>query len=238
MTDAARTHARFEPVATPGAAAAHAFAPAPLLGDRFVAAPRTGFEPPSPAPTAAAVAPPPPDLDAIRREAYERGVADGRDALPWQDAAALQRALAALDAAGRRLEGMRRGYLVANRHALVELACAIAEHVVGRSLALRRDALASLLGAALAAASEDAAPALVRVAPADLDVLARAPREGEPALRFEADASLAAGEVRVETRTGAVRTSLALALAQVRAGLEEALGAPEPASDAAEDAPS
>jgi flagellar biosynthesis/type III secretory pathway protein FliH len=225
---------RFEPAAP--RATAGAFVPAPVPGDRFVAVPLPGgAKAEVPVEIAASAPPPPPDLDVIRQEAYERGVADGRASLPWQEAEALQRAVAALDQTGRRLAALRRSYLVENRRALVDLACRIAEQLVGHRLETRRDALETLLARALARPDGEAdAPLLVRVAPEDLAVLERATRDAEPPIRFAADATLAAGDVRIETRSGDVRAGLTLALDQVRAGLEELLGAPAPTDEVAE----
>src|SRR5690606_31556046 len=74
---------------------------------------------------AEAEAPRPPDLEAVRREAFERGVAEGRAALPWTDAEALRAAVRAFTAAASELATARRSYLLENRHVVVELACAI-----------------------------------------------------------------------------------------------------------------
>ncbi len=159
-------------------------------------------------------------------------MAEGRAALPWQEAAELERAIAALEQAARSLIGVRRGYLVENRKAVIELACSIAQQIAGASLAVRGEVLDALLDRALAAAALGDAPIEVRVALADLATLeaARAGRS-DTALRFEVDPRLPAGEARIATRMGDVRASLEVAIEQLRQGLEEALAAPEPATE-------
>ena len=211
---------RFEPSA-PSRPPRSGFEPVAVTGQRFVSDDGDAREAEAPAPPTRA------ELEARERAAFERGVAEGRAALPWQEAEALARTLAALEQTARKLGALRRGHLVENRMALVELACGLAEQIVGRSLALRREALASLVERALAAAAPSEGPVVVRVAPADRAVL-EAARGESAALRFEEDPSLDAGDVRIATRTGDVRASLAVALEQIRAGLEEALGAPDP----------
>lgn len=221
------TAQRFEPAA-PLRAPLAGFEPVTMTGQRFVPDGAVASEEEAPAlPTSA-------EIEARERAAFERGVAEGKATLPWREAEALEGALAALEQTSRKLGGLRRGYLVENRMALVELACGIAEQIVGRSLALRGDALVALLDRALEAAALPEAPIVVRVSPADLAVL-EAARTDRAALRFEADPSLVAGEVRIATKTGDVRASVAVAIEQIRGGLEEALGAP--ASEATEAAP-
>lgn len=220
------TTQRFEPAA-PLRAPLVGFEPVTVTGQRFVPDGAAPAEAEAPAP------PTPAEIEARERAAYERGVADGKATLPWREAESLEASLAALEQTARKLGGLRRGYLVENRMALVELACGIAEQIVGRSLDLRGEALVALLDRALEAAALPEAPVLVRVAPVDLAVL-EAARTDRAALRFEADPSLVAGEVRIATRTGDVRASVAVAIEQIRGGLEEALGAPE--SEAAEEA--
>jgi flagellar biosynthesis/type III secretory pathway protein FliH len=222
-TESAR---RFEP-STPLRERALGFEPASITGHCFSpegasssAAP--GSTPPTPA-----------EIEALQREAFERGVAEGRAALPWQEAAELQRALAALEQAARGLIGLRRGYLVENRKAVIELACSIVQQIAGASLAVRGEVLDALLDRALCAAALGEAPIEVRVALADLATLeaARAGRS-DHSLRFEVDPQLPAGEARIATRTGDVRASLEVAIEQLRQGLDEALTAPEPATEA------
>jgi flagellar biosynthesis/type III secretory pathway protein FliH len=115
---------------------------------------------------------------------------------------------------------------------VIELACSIAQHIAGASLAVRGEVLDALLDRALAAAALGDAPIEVRVALADLATLeaARAGRS-DTALRFEVDPQLPAGEARIATRMGDVRASLEVAIEQLRQGLEEALAAPEPATE-------
>jgi flagellar assembly protein FliH len=217
---------RFEPSA-PLRERARGFEPASMTGRSFAAdgagvAPASEPEPPTPA-----------EIEALRQRAFESGLAEGKAALPWQQAAELDGALAALEQTARKLAGLRRGYLIENRVAVIELACAIVQQIGGASLAVRGEVLDALLDRALAAAALDEAPIEVRVAAADLAVLeaARAGRT-DTALRFEVDPQLPAGEARIATRTGDVRASLAVAIEQIRHGLEEALAAPEAVAEA------
>lgn len=178
-----------------------------------------GAEPPEPAPA---------DLDAIRREAYMHGEAAGRAQLPWADAAALKHALAALEKAASALSGQRRSDLIASRHGIIDLACAISERILARTLALDRSALAGLVGQALASFEPDE-PLHIALAPDDLEVVRSALSPQQPAervsrvLHFVADASLESGDARVRARRSDARATVDLALERLRAGLEEQL---------------
>lgn len=178
----------------------------------------------------------PPDLEAIEQEAFARGEAAGRAALPWSDADALQRALTALEQAARGVSALRRAELLEGRHAVVDLACAIAERILGRAIERDHEALVALVASALA--SFDAGePLLVSVSPEDLAVLQ--PALSEPAvassreLAFAADPKLERGTARVNGRAGEARAAVAIALERVRAGLEDLLSAPEVAEPSA-----
>jgi flagellar biosynthesis/type III secretory pathway protein FliH len=215
------THASFEPSA-PLRDRAGGFEAMPVAGRTF--APDAASSPVPPAPAA----PTPAEIEARERAAFERGVAEGRAALPWQEAAALEAALGALEQAARKVAALRRSYLIENRRAVIDLACGIARSIVGAAGVDRGPLLEVLLERALAEAAPTDAPVEVRVAPADLDALARARGDSDGTLRFAPDAALPPGEVRVATRTGDVRASLAVAIERIRTGLEDALGAPEP----------
>ena len=145
---------------------------------------------------------PAPDLETIRREAYEAGRAAGRAELPWTEAETVRSVLAALEEALRGLTALRRGYLVDNRTAALELAFAIAEQLLGRAVRTRPDVVAELLARALPLAG-DAAAIEVHLSTRDLEALrageapALARLVEEHGLTLEADAALAPGEGRV-----------------------------------------
>lgn len=170
----------------------------------------------------------PVDVDEIRKEAYAQGEAAGRAQLPWEDAAALRRAIAALDDAAIALSRNRRSQLIESRRAIVDLAGAMAERIVARTLALDRSALAALVGEAIES-FEPAESLVVALSPSDLEVvqlaLSREAGAVPPgrALRFEADASLEPSCARISGRSGDARAAMDLALARIRAGLEELL---------------
>lgn len=183
-----------------------------------------------------AAAPPPPDLEAVRREAFERGVAEGRAALPWTDAEALRATVRAFTAAASELAAARRSYLLENRHVVVELACAIAERVLGAPPATDRAALTALVGRALELFPNDE-PLALHLAPADRAIveaglaeeMARLGREGR--VRVVEDATLAPGEARVLGRSSDVRAAVAEVLERLRAELADAVALDLPASD-------
>ena len=183
-----------------------------------------------------AAAPPPPDLEAVRREAFERGVAEGRAALPWTDAEALRATVRAFTAAASELAAARRSYLLENRHVVVELACAIAERVLGAPPATDRAALTALVGRALELFPNDE-PLALHLAPADRAIveaglaeeMARLGREGR--VRVVEDATLAPGEARLLGRSSDVRASVAEVLERLRAELADAVALDLPASD-------
>lgn len=173
------------------------------------------------------------DVESIRREAYEAGRAAGRAELPWSEAEALRTALAALEDTLRSLTALRRGYLVDNRMAVVDLAFAIAEQVLGRAVRTRRDTIVELLARALPLAG-DADVIHVHLATSDLEAL----RSGEaPALtRFveehglttEADDALSPGEsrilagrTRVDARLGEVLRRLREDIAEIAESAED-----------------
>jgi flagellar biosynthesis/type III secretory pathway protein FliH len=223
----AQTHVPvFEPGPPLGAENAR-FEPAGIAGGCFVADPAAELPPYEPArPTAA-------DLEARERAAFERGVSEGRAALPWREAEALATALAALEQTARKLGALRRGYLIECRSTLVELACAIAERILDRAPDLRSEALAALVLRALEATAPEARPIVVRVAPVDHATLLAA-RPAPESLAIECDASLPPGEAHIATRNGDVRASVAIALEQIGAALREALDAQDSARETEE----
>jgi flagellar biosynthesis/type III secretory pathway protein FliH len=209
-----------------------AFAPDPLPRSRAGGFRRAGEPEPAVAPAAPPGAPaaPPPDLEAIRRAAYEDGERAGRAALPWQEAEALRHAACALASALDGLAALRGRYLLENRRTVVELACAIAERVLGAP-AVERDAIVALVDRAVALFPAEEALTL-HLSPADHEVLAASPdallgrlTSGAGRIAVVADPALAPGAVRLAGASGDVRAVVAEVLAQLRAELGDAVAA-------------
>lgn len=226
----------------PAPGPAGGFAPAPLpAAGAFLRAGETPARPePAPVPPPPPPSPPPApaiDVEALRRAAWEEGERAGRAALPWQEAEALRSAADALAAAGRELAVLRQTYLLENRRLVVELACAIAERVVGAPPApAARDALTALVDRAVALFPPDE-PLALHVSAADRETLAAAPDAtllGDGRLALVTDATLAPGQARIVGGSGAVRTAVADVLERVRAELADApadaLAAPQAAT--------
>jgi len=221
----------------PAPAPAGGFAPEPLpVPGAFVRADATpprveaAAAPPEPPPAPAPEPPPPPpppavDVEALRRAAFEEGERAGRAALPWQEAEALRSAAAALESAARELASLRSSYLLENRRLVVELACAIAERVIGAPPApAAREALAALVERAVALFPPDE-PLAVHLCAADRETLAAGGEStliGDGRLALVTDATLAPGEARIVGASGTVRAAVADVLERVRAELADA----------------
>ncbi|MEB2344401.1 MAG: hypothetical protein OZ948_06665 [Deltaproteobacteria bacterium] len=223
---------------TPASGGAGAFAPEPLpAAGAFRRAGEAPWRPESPP----AAAPPAPalDVEAMRRAAWEEGERAGRGALPWQEADALRAATDALAAAACELGALRRAYLTENRRLVIELACAIAERVLGLPPA-PQDLLAALVDRAVELFPPDE-PLALHVCAADRATLGAGPQgatlERDGRLVLVTDATLAPGEARVVGRSGDVRAVVADVLERVRAELADApstapeLGASTPAPE-------
>lgn len=233
QTESARTGDRGPSDFEPAPGRSGGFSPDPL------SAPGAGrFRPAGEREPAAIASPPAPaapalDVEAIRREAYEDGVRAGRAALPWQEAEALASAAAALVAAEQALAGLRGRYLVENRRTIVELACAIAEHVLGAPVA-GREALAALAARAVELFPAEE-PLALHLCAADHEVLAAMPGGvldllpgGTGRVAVVGDPSLAPGELRLVGPSGDVRAAVADVLARLRAELGDAVLAARP----------
>ena len=224
----ARSASGFEP----SPAGRGAFAPDPLPRFGSSGFRRDGEPEPARAPVAPAEASvaPPPDLEAIRRAAYEDGERAGRAALPWQEAEALRHAACALASALDGLVALRGRYLLENRRTVVELACAIAERVLGAP-AIECDAIAALVDRAVALFPAEE-PLTLHLSPADHEVLAASPdgllgrlTSGAGRIAVVADPALAPGAVRLAGASGDVRAVVAEVLARLRAELGDAVAA-------------
>lgn len=173
-----------------------------------------------------------PSLEELRQEAFEAGRAAGRAELPWRDADALRSALISLEEAARALGGVRRDYLMAQRRALVELALAVAERVLGRAVAADPDALVAVVERALAQLGADE-PVRLRLCAGHLETLelGLAPQlarlAAEHGVRVEADRELVPGDVRVFAGRSQVDARLEECLRRVRDELSEAIDADE-----------
>ncbi len=207
------------------------FVPDPPPADPLRApceAPPPGEPDPPAAATPVTDAAPRAEAEAALREAYERGLGEGR-ATATQREAALETAAAALQQASLELAELGGGYLAANRRAAVELALAIAERILARELERDPDAVAAL--AARAFEKLDAAAPRVLLSERDHATLGV---ERPPALErlaaegaLEVDPGLRPGEVRVEAPPSQVDARLPELLRRVREELD--LGAGEEA---------
>jgi flagellar assembly protein FliH len=171
-------------------------------------------------------------VEEIRQEGYDAGYREGADAaraeLPWREAEGLITAAGALEEAARSVTAIRRNYLADHRHVVVELALEIAQRVVGREISANPDAIVSIVERSLALLEAPGAP-VVLLAAADREILdaggapqlQRLAEEGD--LQFEADASLAPGDVRVRSGNMHVDGRLSELLRRMREELGELL---------------
>jgi|GEM_PF-2905481 len=210
------------------------FVPTPLPGDADAFVPATAgdpFAPPEPEPdpaAASAAAEPAPDGEALLRQAYEEGRAAGRAELPPEQAERLERAGAALEAAARALEARADSLRRAFRESTLELAVAIAEFMLRRSIQADLDALAPLVEEGLELL-EASAERRILLSTRDHATLSE---HGAPLLeqlaereqvRIEVDAALAPGDLRVEAGAACVDGRLAELVARVRGELARLL---------------
>lgn len=169
-----------------------------------------------------------PDLDELLARSYEEGRAAGRAELPWSQAEALTAATQACERGAALLEQSGRAYLRANRGMVVDLAVAISEHILRRTLSSDASELVALVERAIAHGDQDES-VRVMLSPGDLETL----REGlaedldrmqrERDLTFGADPALAPGDVRTETGSLEVDARLESMLSFIRRELELAI---------------
>jgi flagellar assembly protein FliH len=206
------------------------FVEQPLPGPRFV-------ETPAPAERAAAApkaAPVDPAAERARAEAaaHARGVAEGRASAEAAHAAALASACAAFDAALGALRARERAQAEALAEAGLGLAVAVAGHVLRREIAQDLDALAPALREAIATLAPETGLRLV-LSRADLMTLQAGGAEALARLaehwnaELAADATLGAGEARVEAAGAAVELVWARVLERLETALRERLAVPE-----------
>ena len=181
-----------------------------------------------------------PTEDTGQAEALARLRAELADELARENRARIESALAALDEAARGWREVEARELEAVRDGIVELALAIAGHVLERELSADPAAFAALVERAL---QELMVPSGARIAlsPADLERVQSAAAEPCRALaecwsaELVADATLAAGEARVEAGEAQVDLRLESLLARVRAELAPGRS-PDPGDGDAESA--
>ncbi len=176
-----------------------------------------------------------PDLETVRREAYEAGLAAGRAEHPVCELEALQSAIRAVEEVERSLSALQHGYLVDNRAAVVELAFAIAERLLGRTLETNRESIVALLERALPLLGR-ADGIRVALAPRDLETMQTA--EGAALARWveshglavEADPALSIGEARLFAARTRVEVRLGELLRRLREEIDELPDAVEASS--------
>lgn len=180
----------------------------------------------SPGASDRAAEPPAPGLDELLREAYERGRAEARAELPVAETEALGRALSSLERGARALAVLRRDLLRAQRHAVVELAFAVAEHVLGRAVQADPEGLADRVAEALALLPEGR-PEALRLSPADIETLRAGHAERlaqlveEHGLEVVADPRLEPGDARIFAGRSEVDARLGEILDRLRAALHD-----------------
>lgn len=162
-------------------------------------------------------------VEALEREAFERGVASSR-----KQSEALERACAALEAGAAGLRRTSHARLLAHRELMLDLASEIATAWVGRELALDRE----LLGRALDQALEGVRslePDRLLLSVEDAASLLEAAEERvehwrtEHRLELVEEPSLQPGEFRIEARQGSIDGRLESVRTRLREGLAEAL---------------
>ena len=164
------------------------------------------------------------------RAAFEEGRAAGRAELPWAEAEALASAIDAVEQAARALASLRSSYLDLHRRALVDLALAVAERVLGREIEADGDALAGVIAQALEAAGEER-PLRLRLAPGDHETLSagHAPRLAalleESGVAVDADPELAPGGLRLEAGRTEVDARIGEILKRVKENLHTVIEA-------------
>jgi len=163
-------------------------------------------------------------VEALEREAFERGVASGR-----KESDALERACAALEAGASGLRHARHERLLAHRALMLDLVAEIATAWIGRQLAVDRELLGRVIEQALERL-RPLGPDRLLLCGEDAALLLEAAEErvehwrSEHALELVEAPSLEPGEFRIEARQGSVDGRLESVRKRVRETLAEALG--------------
>lgn len=176
--------------------------------------------------------PPGSSEEEIRAEAYADGFEAGTAQLPWKEVESVRGLMETLDDALNGVVDLRRDYLVDQRIVVVELAIAIAEKLVRRSVEADATVLESIVERAASALSDE--PKLrIAVSDADFEMLQAGMSEMLASLReagnaeIEADAVLERGDVIVAGQQGSVDAKVATLLAHVKDSLSDLYGTRE-----------
>lgn len=171
--------------------------------------------PPPPAPSPEAIAA---DMEALRRQSYEEGYADGhqagceetREQLAEPHRIAVQEATQRFDAV---LKEMREQLAQAQEQmaqTLLEMTCNLARQVIRRELSTDAQTIAPVITEALGLLVSDTLPVTVRLHPDDFAALeagwSGTPESGSP--RFVPDPAITRGGCRVEAPGNAVNATL------------------------------
>jgi flagellar assembly protein FliH len=160
------------------------------------------------------------EIEAVRRESFQRGLEEGRRQASEQ----LQAEFARLARAIEEAAGLKPRLRAAAERELVELALAIARRVLRRELHVDADAVLGLAKAALEKASMREITE-VRLHPAlAAPVRAHLARIGAPeTIEVREDPSLEPGALLLETSRGTIDASLDTQLDEIGRGLADAL---------------
>jgi flagellar biosynthesis/type III secretory pathway protein FliH len=163
-------------------------------------------------------------IEALEREAFERGVASSR-----KESEALERACAALEAGAAGLRRTSHARLLAHRELMLDLAAEIATAWTGRQLALDRELLARVLDRALESVRSQG-PDRLLLSVEDAASLLEAAEERvehwrtDHRLELVEEPSLQPGEFRIEAHQGSVDGRRETVRTHLREVLAEALG--------------
>ncbi len=164
------------------------------------------------------------DVEAERQEAYELGLAHGREEAHSE----LQSATRALLDGAKQLDGLRSTLYQRQKDDLVRLALVIAEQVIGQELTANEEAIVGVVENALKSALETDSHH-IRVHPDDLAVvqthkpLFLANVHGLKEISVEADTNVSRGGCVIESDMGEVDASLETRLAGIASQLQNAV---------------
>ncbi len=163
-------------------------------------------------------------VETLEREAFERGAESVREEAR-EEARRLAVARRALETAAARTQELRAGFESASRTPILELAIEIARRWVGEELRAVPERFVAALESALELAREHE-PERIFLSPSDLERLGPEGADrlegGQPeaSLALLPDASLEAGEFRIEARTGLVDGRADAVCARLRQALD------------------
>ncbi|MBP7518714.1 MAG: hypothetical protein KA768_12855 [Desulfobulbus sp.] len=208
-----------------------AFTPTPIVrrvldpDEALLIEPARAETPPAPAPPVAAEPAPPVDLEALRAEAYNQGMADL--AAQWETE--FQQAMAAFADACQKIDRQRRALVEHSRGDIINLIISLTRTIVGEELATPRNVIAATVQRALEQAI-DSEEYYVTLHPDDLALAeARAPElvaavRGLERLVFKTDPSLTRGGCLLESALCSVDATVETQLDSLREFLGEQPG--------------